>query len=40
LSRLDEDWQIEQWGADEEDAETVEKKRKEFLHAHNFWQLC
>lgn len=39
LSRVDEDWQIEQWGADEEDAETVEKKRNEFLHAHNFWHL-
>lgn len=36
LSRLDEDWQAEQWGEDEEAGETAMAKRSEFLHAKNF----
>jgi chaperone required for assembly of F1-ATPase len=32
-SRVDELWQIEQWGADEEAAEVAEGKRIAFLHA-------
>lgn len=32
-SRLDEEWQIEQWGADEEAAEVAELKKQAFLHA-------
>ena len=39
LSRLDEDWQAEQWGVDEEAAETAEIKRGEFLHAKRFFDL-
>ncbi len=31
LAHLDEDWQIEQWGADEEEAERRARRRKEFL---------
>lgn len=38
LSRIDEDWQIEQWGADEEAAELAEAKRLAFLHATEFYQ--
>lgn len=38
LSRLDEDWQIEQWGEDEEAAEHAEIKRQAFLHAAEFYQ--
>lgn len=32
-SRLDEDWQIEQWGADEEAEEVANLKKQAFLHA-------
>lgn len=36
-SRVDEDYQSEIWGADEEAAELAESKRKEFLHAASFF---
>lgn len=36
LSRLDEDWQAEQWGADDEALATAEIKRVAFLHAKRF----
>lgn len=39
MSRLDELWQEEQWGPDEEAAETAEIKRKSFVHAKNFYDL-
>lgn len=39
LSRLDEEWQIEQWGRDEEAAELAAKKREEFLQAERLFQL-
>ena len=39
LSRLDEDWQEEQWGVDEEAAEQAEIKRQAFLHADFFFRL-
>ncbi len=37
LSRLDEDFQIEQWGEDEEATEHAAIKRSAFLHAHEFF---
>ncbi|MEP6018823.1 MAG: ATP12 family protein [Paracoccaceae bacterium] len=37
-SRLDEDWQIEQWGADEEAESVAARKNKEFLHAKAFFE--
>ena len=37
LSRLDEEFQIEQWGADEEATEHAAIKRSAFLHAHQFF---
>ncbi len=37
LSRIDEDWQIEQWGEDEEAAEAAEIKRIAFFHATEFF---
>lgn len=40
LSRLDEIWQEEQWGADEEAQERVKIKRRAFLHAKRFMDLC
>lgn len=40
LSRIDEDWQIAQWGEDEEATETAEIKRQAFLHAARFWDLA
>ena len=36
-SRIDELWQIEQWGADEEAAEHAEIKREAFSHAAGFY---
>lgn len=39
LSRLDETWQEEQWGIDEEAAEQAELKRQAFLHADRFYNL-
>lgn len=39
-SRIDEEWQIADWGADEEAAEAAERRRDAFLHAHRFYQLC
>lgn len=40
LSRMDETWQAEQWGADEEAADTEEKKLQAFMNAHRFLELC
>lgn len=40
MARIDEDWQIEQWGEDEEAAEQAGLKRQAFLHAHGFYRLC
>ena len=40
LSRIDEDWQTEQWGDDEEAARTADRKKRDFLHAHHFLSLC
>ncbi|UWQ25144.1 ATPase [Leisingera aquaemixtae] len=37
LSRLDERWQEELWGTDEEAAAAAEVKRQEFLHAKRFF---
>ena len=39
LSRLDEDWQIEQWGADEEASEHAALKKAAFLHAREVYHL-
>lgn len=39
LSRLDEDWQIEQWGADEEAEAMARVKRAAFDDAARFWVL-
>lgn len=39
LSRIDEDWQADLWGHDEEAEEAAAAKRAEFLHAHRFWVL-
>ncbi len=40
LSRVDETWQIEQWGADEEAAETTALKQAALLQADRFFALC
>ncbi|MBR9650822.1 ATP12 family chaperone protein [Thalassovita aquimarina] len=40
LSRIDEDWQAEQWGIDEEAEEQAEFKRGEFLHAKRYFDFC
>lgn len=37
LSRIDEDWQAEQWGVDEEAEQASEIKRLAFLHAADFY---
>lgn len=40
LSRIDEDWQIAEWGEDEEAAEAAAARRAAFLHAARFFGLC
>jgi chaperone required for assembly of F1-ATPase len=40
LSRIDETWQIEQWGADEDAAEIAALKREALLQANRFYALC
>jgi chaperone required for assembly of F1-ATPase len=40
LSRLDEDWQIEEWGTDEEAAEIAALKHGALLQADRFYALC
>ena len=40
LSRIDEDWQIAEWGQDEEAAEIAALKRIDFLRADRFFALC
>lgn len=40
LSRIDEDWQAEQWGEDEEASATAAVKRDALQHAARFWELC
>ncbi|WPY93937.1 ATP12 family protein [Limimaricola variabilis] len=39
LSRIDEEWQIEQWGEDEEAEAMAQVKRAAFLDAARFWKL-
>lgn len=39
LSRIDEDWQIAQWGDDAEEAELAALKRQALLNAERFWQM-
>ena len=39
LSRIDETWQEEQWGVDEEAAELAETKHQAFLHADRFFKM-
>ncbi|QQA43359.1 ATP12 family chaperone protein [Pelagovum pacificum] len=39
ISRIDENWQLEQWGDDEEAAAMAEAKRLTFLDAARFFQL-
>lgn len=39
LSRIDEDWQAERWGVDEEEAERIAVKRQAFLQAHRYLSL-
>jgi chaperone required for assembly of F1-ATPase len=40
LSRIDEDWQVEQWGEDEEAQATAAWRRAGFLHAATLLQAC
>lgn len=39
VSRIDEDWQIAQWGADDEAAAMAAYKRADFLRAAQFWAM-
>lgn len=39
LSRIDEDWQAEQWGADEEAVAHAERRRAALAEAERFWEL-
>jgi len=39
ISRVDETWQAEQWGEDEEAVEIAALKRADFLRAAEIWRL-
>lgn len=39
VSRIDETWQIDQWGEDEDAMEQVAVKREAFLHAERFFRV-
>lgn len=39
-ANLEEDWQVEQWGRDEEAEERREKRTRDFLKARKFWGLA
>lgn len=39
-SRIDEDWQIAQWGEDAEAAAMAAHKHADFLRAAQFWAMC
>lgn len=39
LSRIDEEWQIEQWGRDEDADALADSKCADLLHAVRFWEL-
>ena len=39
ISQLDEDWQAELWGLDDEAAKTASRKKGEYLDAFGFYQL-
>lgn len=39
ISRLDENWQIEQWGHDDEAHEAAEVKKAAFVHAKRFYDV-
>lgn len=39
ISQLDENWQIEQWGEDDEAQQVATRKRAAFLHAKRFYDL-
>ncbi|WP_339672362.1 ATP12 family protein [uncultured Roseovarius sp.] len=39
LSRVDETWQAEQWGSDEEAEEMAARKQSDFIHAKRFYDL-
>jgi chaperone required for assembly of F1-ATPase len=40
LSRIDEEWQISQWGEDDEAQRMADAKRAQVEHAGRFWDLC
>lgn len=40
LSRIDEDWQISQWGEDEDAAKQADFKRNDLIAAEKFYVLC
>lgn len=40
VSRLDEDWQTERWGEDDEAAIFASERRAAFLHAAEFYEIC
>ncbi|MCW1951226.1 MAG: ATPase [Octadecabacter sp.] len=40
LSRIDETWQAEQWGVDDDAAQVAEIKRTAFMHAARFYQMA
>lgn len=39
MSRIDETWQIEQWGEDEEEADLIASKRRDYVRAQEIFKL-
>jgi chaperone required for assembly of F1-ATPase len=39
-ARIDEHWQAELWGADDDATQTEARKQADFLHAERFFRLC
>lgn len=39
MSRIDETWQIEQWGEDEEEADLIASKRQDYVRAQEIFKL-
>jgi chaperone required for assembly of F1-ATPase len=39
VSRIDEDWQIEQWGDDDEAVAAAAARQAQLIHAETFWRL-
>ncbi|MCP4822139.1 MAG: hypothetical protein GY883_23395 [Shimia sp.] len=40
FSRIDEQWQEDQWGVDDDAAAEADLKKQAFFHAYNFYKMA